>query len=141
MTAATKLTAKKRKAFLRLLSETGNVSHSAAGAATTRDAVYKRKKNDIKFAEEWDGAVLTATDALEQEARRRAFGCEEPCVYQGRLTGDHITRYSDILLIFLLKGNNPEKFKDRVESDNTHSLDTSNVTVVFEGNGREVDDE
>ena len=121
-----------------MLAECGNVSKSAEGAGTTRQSVYKRRATDEKFAEEWDNAVAIATDALEEEARRRAFGYEEALQYQGQLTGDVVTKYSDTLLIFLMKGNNPDKFKDRVSSDNRHTVDTSNVTVVFESNGREV---
>jgi hypothetical protein len=137
MTAGTKLTAKKRRKFLKMLSETGNVSRSAEGAGTTRYTVYKRRAADAKFAEAWDDALEIATDWLEEEARRRAFGWEEPLHYQGALTGDAVTKFSDTLLIFLLKGNNPDKFKDRVESANRHSIDPSNVTIVFESNGRE----
>lgn len=137
MTAATKLTAKKRKQFLEALAETGNVSSSADGCGVSRQALYKYRHRNAKFAQEWDEAIVVATDALEDEARRRALGYEEPCVYQGRVTGDTVTKFSDTLLIFLLKGNNPDKFKDRVDTNNRHAVDASNVTVVFESNGRE----
>ena len=39
---------------------------------------------------------------------------EEPVYYQGEVVGQ-VQRYSDTLLMFLLKGRRPEKFKDRTE--------------------------
>jgi hypothetical protein len=41
-------------------------------------------------------------------------GVEEPIVYQGEITNT-VRRYSDTLLIFLLKARRPEKFRDNVK--------------------------
>ena len=49
---------------------------------------------------------------LEAEARRRAaIGVDEPVFYKGKVVG-HIRKYSDNLLMFLLKAHWPEKFRD-----------------------------
>ena len=54
-------------------------------------------------------------DALEQEARRRALeGVEEPVFCRGERVGV-IRRYSDALLILLLKAKRPEQFRDVVD--------------------------
>jgi hypothetical protein len=53
---------------------------------------------------------LVAGDELESIAVERAtVGWLEPVHYQGKVCG-HITRYSDGLLMFLLRGMMPEKY-------------------------------
>ena len=55
------------------------------------------------FRKQWDDAIEDATDALELEARRRAFsGVEDPVYYKGQVVGG-VRKYSDVLLIFLLE--------------------------------------
>ena len=50
---------------------------------------------------------------LEAEAWRRAHdGIEEPILYKGQVV-THVRKYSDLLLMFLLKGLRPEKFRDK----------------------------
>ena len=67
------------------------------------------------FAAQWDEAMQVAVDALEAEARRRAVeGVDEPVYYKGQLI-DTIKKYSDNLLITLLKAHRPEKFRERFE--------------------------
>jgi hypothetical protein len=53
------------------------------------------------------------TAALEDEALRRAYhGVEEPVFYEGVQCGS-VTRYSDKLLMFLLKARHPAKYRER----------------------------
>jgi hypothetical protein len=114
----TERTAKKRAAFLSSLIETGgNVSRACEFAGIARQRVYEWRGDDIEFARAWDEAVEAGTDELEEEARRRAFnGVDEPVFYQGEECGT-IRKYSDTLLIFLLKGRKPDKYRDRVTID------------------------
>lgn len=88
-----------RTAFLSHLAAYGVVTHAAEAAGVDHSTVYAARLRDPKFAAAWDDALEQATDALEREARRRAFDC------------------SDTLLIFLLKGARPHKYRDnyRVE--------------------------
>ena len=75
-----------------------------------------RDKSDT-FAKEWDAAIEVATDTLEMEARRRAsLGVEEPVYYQGQIVG-YVRKYSDVLLMFLLKAQRPERFRDNHKID------------------------
>jgi hypothetical protein len=133
MTVATKLTVKKRNAFLKALATCGNVSASCITVGTTRDAVYKLKKRDEKFAEAWEDAIQQGADELEEEARRRAMGWDED-----RYTKEGavylVNRHSDLLMIFLLKGLRPEKYKDRVSHD--AEVRTDNRVVYYPDNGR-----
>ena len=53
------------------------------------------------------------------EARRRALtGVEEPVYYKGEAV-DRTAKYSDTLLIFLLKAHRPEKFRDNVSAEHS----------------------
>lgn len=127
-------TPKKRRnwkpVFLKELARTGNVSQAAHKAKIVRVYAYEAREADPVFAVEWDAALEVAIDALELEARRRAVqGVTEPVGwYQGK-AGGKVQRYSDTLLIFLLKAHRPEKFRDSVELEHkggvhlTHDVD------------------
>ncbi len=57
-----------------------------------------------------------AADTLEAEAYRRAVeGVEKPTGWYRGVAGGVVREYSDSLLMFLLKGIRPDKYKDRVE--------------------------
>jgi hypothetical protein len=109
---------KKAAEFLAVLRETGgNVSRACLAISLTRTRAYEWRDADPNFARAWDEAVELGTDELEEEARRRAyFGVDEPVFYQGEACGT-IRKYSDTLLIFLLKGRRPERFRERVTID------------------------
>lgn len=72
--------------FLTNLTRTGNVSKSAGLAGISSASVYALKRTDADFAAAWDTALEDHTDECEAELTRRAFGYEEPVVYQGQLT-------------------------------------------------------
>lgn len=109
----TSRTRKKRNAFLESLIQTGgNVSRACGLVGMARQRVYEWRASDADFAAAWDEAVEAGTDELEEEARRRAFeGIEEPVFYKGSVCGT-IRNYSDTLMIFLLKGRRPHKYRD-----------------------------
>jgi hypothetical protein len=127
MANRTKRTAKKARQFVESLLQTGgNVSRACLAVNIGRMTAYEWRNDDPEFAKAWDEAVEAGLDDLEQEARRRAFeGVLEPHFYQGVECG-YVRKYSDTLLIFLLKGGRPEKYKDRVEQD--HKGIPANVT-------------
>lgn len=124
-----KLTSKKRDptwtaAFIASLSLTGNVTRACESSGVSRWLVYELRNNDPVFAEAWDNALEQATDLLEEEARRRAYsGVDEPVfgsLGQGLGTGEvgTIRKYSDTLLIFLLNGNRPQKYRQTAKTVN-----------------------
>lgn len=82
------------KALLTAIQQTGNLTLASQVAGIDRRTVYKRYRIDDKFREEYDNAMDAGIDILEAEARRRAMAG------------------SDTLLIFLLKGARPEKYRD-----------------------------
>ena len=109
----------KKRTFLAAFAECGTVTHAAEIAGITRRMVQYWKKDDPEFAEAFRIAEEKAADRLEQEARRRAIeGVSEPVYHKGEVVGT-IQKYSDTLLIFLLKGARPEKYRERVTQEIT----------------------
>ena len=103
-----------QKAFLTILAECGNVSEACKAAGIDTKTAYKRRKADPEFAEAWQSALDTAADVLEREAWRRAHeGVDEPVLYKGQVVGA-VRKHSDLLLMFVLKGLSPEKFREKV---------------------------
>lgn len=110
-----------RKKFLEELAQCGNVSQAALKAKIGRTTAYEWKVADPEFAAAWSEALEIAADRLEAEAWRRAHdGYEEPVF--GRIRKDQdgqigtVHRYSDTLLVLLLKAHKPEKFRERRET-------------------------
>lgn len=101
-----------RAKFLGALAQTGNVLAATTRAGIDRTTAYKRRYRDGKFAAAWDQALEDAADLLEIEARRRATkGVARPVFQGGKHVGD-VTEYSDTLLMFLLRGANPKKYRE-----------------------------
>ncbi len=114
MTAAgAKATPKRMANFLEVLTWCGNVTEAARCAGVDRKSTYKWKARDAEFAKAWDEAIEASVDILEQEARRRAvYGYEETTTEDGKPT-KKVQKFSNTLLMFLLNGNRPEKYKRR----------------------------
>ena len=120
--ARTPRTPKKMAAFISALEQTANVTAACRIARLPRSSAYEWREADSEFAKLWDDAVERGTDALEDEAvRRAAQGVLKP-VYQGGKKVGTIREYSDTLLIFMLKARRPEKFKERIEHGVTADL-------------------
>lgn len=120
--------------FIAELAACGNVSAAARAACIDRPWVYKYAARDAEFAAAFEEAARLGDLALEDEARRRGHtGWLEPVIHQGRPqyeidpeTGENvpimIRKQSDTLLIFLLKGAFPDKYKDRAAIDHSGSV-------------------
>jgi hypothetical protein len=106
-------TPKKRDRFLsELAAHEGDVSAACSAIGVGRRSIYDWRENDEDFAAAWDDVVEASTEKLEREAYRRAHdGVEEPVFYQGEICG-HVMKKSDTLLMFILKGRKPEKYRD-----------------------------
>jgi len=83
-----------QKAFLAALERTGSITASAKAAKVNRSTAYMERRDDPEFARLWDEHLELAADLLEDEAKRRAFAG------------------SDVLLMFLLKGIRPQKWRE-----------------------------
>ena len=122
-----------RRPFINQLAETGNVALSAESVGIARPEVYKARQRNKGFAKDWDNAMERATDALEQEARRRGMdGVDEPVFFKGQVVGA-VRKYSDTLLIFLLKAHRPKKFREYHHLEHASSPDQPlTVRVVYD---------
>lgn len=104
--------AARRAAFLAAYAQCANITAAAEAADVPRQTHYDWLA-DPEYAAAFDQAHEAAADTLEKEARRRAEeGWDEPVFHDGAVVG-HKRRYSDTLLIFLLKGIRPEKYRER----------------------------
>ncbi len=121
---------RKKRVFLHALAKTGNVATSSAAAGWTNTMTPRRYKlKDKEFSEAWEKAAEAASDVLEAEAVRRATeGVMEPVFYQGEVVGYKL-QYSDALLQFLLKGVNPDKYRDSARV-NHHFTGTIGVALL-----------
>jgi hypothetical protein len=110
-----RLSVEKRKGkFLVLYSQSGYVAQAANEAGLPLRTLYNHLKSDAEFKEEMSQARKESVLKLEDEARRRAMdGVLVPKTVAGKQV--MVREYSDTLLIFLLKGNKPEKYRDRVD--------------------------
>lgn len=86
--------------FIDLFASTGNVTLSARGCGLrSKRTIYEARDRDPVFAAAMDDARESAIQVLEAEARNRA------------MSG------SDVLLIFLLKAQRPEMYRESIRID------------------------
>jgi hypothetical protein len=112
-----RVTNKKIALFLDHLSVCGSVNRAAREANLHRTTLYRRRESDPVFAEAWERAAALGVEALEDEARRRAFeGWEEPVYHKGEVCGA-VQKYSDTLLIVLLKAHKPDKYRENSKTE------------------------
>lgn len=131
-----------KKRFLEGYLETSTVKGGALVAGVNRCTVYKWLKTCTVFAAEFESVKEDVVDDLEQEARRRAYeGIDKPIYHQG-IRVDVIKEYSDVLLIFLLKGNRPDKYRDKTQHELTGlggGPIITNITVASEQDKKNVE--
>jgi len=117
--------------FLAAYRQHGNISLSCEAAKVAR-ARHSEWLHDEEYRKAFGEAAETAADRMVEEARRRAVeGITEPVLYQGSLCFEPTTagkrgkqivlrRYSDNLLMFLIKQARPE-FRDTWRGEIKHS--------------------
>ena len=99
-----------RATFLGSLASTGVVLIACKAAGVSRMRAYRERKRSAAFAGRWDDALDGSADLLEAGARRQAMGHARPVYHRGAAVGA-VEQYSDRLLMFLLKGARPEKYR------------------------------
>ncbi|MAE50887.1 MAG: terminase [Micavibrio sp.] len=102
----------KKERFLEYLAVTCNVSRSCRMAGVDRSDMYKLRKSDSYFAENWAQAIEIGVQGLEDEMHRRAFEGELITNQNGTYR-----KYSDTLAMFLMKAHKPEKYSDRYRTE------------------------
>jgi hypothetical protein len=120
----------KRQAFLAAYAECGSITIAAKAADINRCTHFDWMK-ETEYRKAFKAAQDEACELLEKEARRRAIeGTRRYKFHKGEPILDPVTRdpyfeldYSDVLLIVLMKGNMPDKYKDRSEVTNHNIAD------------------
>ena len=106
--------------FLENLAQCGNVTRAAESVAVSRVYFYLLAQENEEFKEKMNQARALGIEWMEDEASRRAFnGYDEPVFQQGVQVGT-VRKFSDQLAMFLLRGNKPDKFKERVANENVN---------------------
>jgi hypothetical protein len=129
------ITHPQQRAFLAAYASCGSVKRAAKAAGVSREAHYDWKRRHPEYAEALELATEMGADALEDEATRRGqLGVLEP-VYQGGEKVGVKRRYSDSLLLAMLRGIRPHKFalqkrelSGTVEHRHEHRVDLSVFT-------------
>lgn len=131
-----KTTEEFKEAFLLMLGQVPNITAICRLMNVGTEAVRTARKKDPGFDEGVLAAIDEGYDMLEEEARRRAVdGIVEPVFYRGEQVLDAkgnptgIRKYSDQLLIALLKGYRPKKFNPGAKLQ--LGSDDKKVTMVF----------
>jgi hypothetical protein len=110
--------AAKKASFLEAIRNGATRTLACEKAAIDKATARAWERKDPEFEKAVKEAWESGTDVLEDEAKRRAVdGVEEP-VYQKGLQVGFVRKYSDTLLIFLLKSR----------SDRFRRLDAVSVT-------------
>ena len=101
--------------FLRHYATGATLTESYKVSGLARSTYRDLRDNDEEFAEWLKGAEESSTDLMLTEAFRRGVrGVPEPTGWYKGDAGGTVQRYSDNLLMFLLKERRPE-FRDKFE--------------------------
>jgi hypothetical protein len=113
------ITLRRKKRFLDAFARCGVLTYAARAAGISRVTVYAWQEHDPEFAAALREAAIESTEALEREAYRRAHGGVLQSVYQQGQRVGQVRKYSDVLLIFLLKARKPEVYRDVIDARGT----------------------
>ena len=114
-------TPKKRETFLALVAKGYTVTDAVKQVGLSRRAVYYLRDRDPDFAERLREAYEASSELLEAGAFQRAMGRDEVTGVDKDGQPIFIKKYSDVLLIFLLKARKPEVYRDRVDVNVTET--------------------
>ncbi len=110
-------------AFITALAGGSTVTAACKAGRMAKQTAYDWRQRDEDFAVRWADAVEEGTDALEDEAHRRAM------------------ETSDSLLMFLLKARRPDKFRDKVAVEHSGQIATPSAGELAEARRDGLDDE
>jgi len=128
--AESKITAEFKEQFLEMLVVLPNVTAVCRLMGVHHSNLYRARKKDEDFDQKIREALDAGYDMVEEEARRRAVeGVLEPVYHQGEEVGQ-VRKYSDNLLMFLLKAYK-KKFNPQAKLD----FGNKKVTMVFDIGG------
>lgn len=136
MANRSKRTEKATERFLEAVRQGASITKAADLAGVGRRTAYEWREEDADFAQAWDDALEAWTDELEDEATRRAHeGVATPHFFKGQVCG-HAQRFSDSLMIFMLRARRPEKYRDQVEHSGSIDVGLAKLLAAIDGKTR-----
>ncbi len=123
-----------QRRFLACYEMSGRIGEAARWAKISRSTHWLWMETDPTYAPRFRVARQRAAQMLEDEAVRRAReGVAKIVLYKGKpvyVNGKPLMehQYSDQLLIQLLKANDPERFRDRMDINNLLEIDVDKLT-------------
>jgi hypothetical protein len=104
---------RKKRKFLAAYAICGQLRETARITGIDTRFHYMWKEKDPNYLPAFEEAKAICADHTEDEIFRRGIaGIDHPLSFKGKLTGDTIKQYSDLLAIFWMKGNRPEKYRE-----------------------------
>jgi hypothetical protein len=140
MSESAKISHPKKAAFLAAYAQCGNVSQSADAADIDRHTHYEWLASDAGYATAFAQAQERATEALERVARERATigTVRKKFTQRGEPildpeTGKQYVEHevSDTLLIFLLKGLRPDKYRENLHHTGDGTAGGNTLAIHF----------
>ena len=105
-----------KERFLKQFEGNGRLAESCAAVGISPDTVRAHRKAHAEFDIRYEEALLTYRDSLEAEAHRRAVTGIPHNVYFKDQKLETEKRYSDTLLLAMLKAHRPE-YRDKGSLD------------------------
>lgn len=99
-----------------------------------QSTIRRWREQDAEFGQQFEDALSAYMDTVEKEAVRRAVeGIMEPVVSQGRVVMDpqapgqplRVRKYSDSLMMFILRGRRRDVYGDKREVDQKTTIDVT----------------
>ena len=122
----------KKRAWLDAFRAHGMVSKACEATGCPRSSVYVWRQRDEEFALAWADIEEATTERMEREAYRRAVEGVVDKIHvnsAGEVVGEEI-KYSDTLLIFMLKARRPEKYRDNIKVEHAGGIDHRGAVLV-----------
>lgn len=122
--------------FLAAFSQIGIITTAAENSKQNRMNHYNWMDKDPDYPARFESACTAAAETLENEAIARGRdGWKEPVFYQGEIVGEVIKK-SDILLMFMLKGMLPSKYRERYDLEHSGDVAMTVNIVKFSESGK-----
>jgi hypothetical protein len=124
-------TQRRKTKFLEAYKVVGTASEAARITGIPRDTHREWLKKSETYRQAFADADDAATEVLEKEALRRAVEGREEDVYFNGVPVGKVRKYSDVLLIFLMKAKRPDVYRERYDVRTQGNLNIQSAVKVI----------
>ena len=114
-------TPKRQHAFLEAYARCGVVTEAAETVGIVREQHYRWMQDDPDYKTRFEQAQARAADSLESELFRRVREGVEEVVTEDDGKQRVTRKFSDTLLIFALKGQKPDRYREQWKGELQHT--------------------